>query len=83
MVKIDKTHKQIDLRDIDLKKAKELGIKIGSISLALFMLSGCGKKTDKNQEVDVTSTTTQEVVIEEFPQVQDANPGIICGDNNT
>lgn len=65
MIKIDKTHKQIDLKDIDLKKAKELGIKIGSISLALFMLSGCGKKTDKDQEVDVTPTTTQEIVLED------------------
>ena len=35
-----------------------------------------GNCTDTPQEPD-------EIVVEEFPQVNDTNPGIICGDNNT
>ena len=66
MIEVDKSHKKIDLRNIDIKKAKELGIKIGATALTLFVLSGCGKKEVKKNvdENEIIPTTTQEIVVE-------------------
>ena len=66
MVKIDKSHKTIDLRYLDMKKARELGLKIGSTALTLFMLSGCGKKeVEENVNSVEPIETSQEIVMDE------------------
>ena len=65
-VKIDGNHKKIDLRELDLKKAKELGIKVGATIMTLFMLSGCGKKKAEEHVNSVEPTeTSQEIVMDE------------------
>lgn len=66
MLNVDESHKKIDLTKIDLKKARELGLKIGATAVTLFMLSGCGKKKAEKHVNSVEPTeTSQEMVLEE------------------
>ena len=61
-LKTDKSHKKIDLRHLDLSKAKKLGLDIGLTSLILVMLSGCGKKDDYEYKDNMEATTQEQVV---------------------
>ena len=88
MLKVDKNHKRIDLREIDLKRAKELGLQIGAATLTLFMLSGCGKKKleDNVKKNDVIPTTSQEIAIDEVEEtvvkeynIEEHNPDELVG----
>ena len=65
-LKTDSKHKKIDLRGLDLKKAKELGIKLGATTLTLMLLSGCGKKPD-TEYVDTKEEVVQEYTVDEIP----------------
>ena len=65
-LKTDKSHKKLDLKGLDLKKAKRLGLDIGLTSLTLLMLSGCGKKSDI-EYTDTPEPVRQEYTMEEDP----------------
>lgn len=65
-LKTDSSHKKINLKGLDLKKAKKLGLDIGLTSLTLLMLSGCGKKQD-NEYTDTSEPVSQEYVVDEVP----------------
>lgn len=65
-LKTDSSHKKINLKGLDLKKAKKLGLDIGLTSLTLLMLSGCGKKQD-TEYTDTPEPVSQEYVVDEVP----------------
>ena len=66
-LQVDESHKKIDLTKIDLRKARELGVKIGATALTLFMLSGCGKKKAEEhvEATEYVPETSQEVTMDE------------------
>ena len=71
-LKTDSSHKKIDLRKLDLMKAKKLGVKIGAGVLTMFMLSGCQKKNDNTNTSEVVpSIQHEEVLDDEFVTTED------------
>ena len=57
----------------------------GCIQINEYAVTLEDKKVTNTVKGNCTDTPKEpdEIVVEEFPQVNDTNPGIICGDNNT